>query len=82
MALQISILYQERPLTYDVSVQEEEVYLLRLNQGQKNGDYVPEKLFIRKKGKIWVSDLENYPELVDSLAREIGSISISHNLIS
>ena len=82
MALQISIQYQQRPLTYDVSVQEEEVYLLRLNKGQKNGDYVPEKLFIRKKGKIWVSDLENYSELVESLTREIGSISISHNLIS
>ncbi len=65
--------YKDSPLVYDVTRQEDDIYQLRL-QGQtdNSGDnYVPEKMVIRKKGKIWVSDCENYQELVESLTAEI-----------
>ncbi|RYZ57535.1 MAG: hypothetical protein EOO14_10875 [Chitinophagaceae bacterium] len=73
MALKIMVLYKEAPLVYDVTRQEDDIYQLRLfGQKENSGDdYVPEKVIIRKKGKIWVSDLENYPELVNSLTAEI-----------
>ena len=81
MALQINIQYSDKPVTYDVTIQDEEIYHLRLNgRGyKKNGDYVPEKVIIRRKGKIWISDLENYGELVDSLTKEIWSFNSNHN---
>jgi hypothetical protein len=84
MALQISIQYHNRPVTYDVTIQEEEVYHLRLNKNQekKKGDYVPEKFFIRRKGKIWISDLENYNELVDTLTKEIWSFNANNKPVS
>ena len=65
--------YKDAPLVYDVTRQEDEVYHLRLhNQKDNNGDaYVPEKIIIRRKGKIWISDLEDYQELVSSLTAEI-----------
>ena len=65
--------YKDAPVVYDVVKQEDEVYHLRLyNQGKNSGeDYIPEKMIIRKKGKIWISDLENYHELVNSLTAEI-----------
>jgi hypothetical protein len=73
MALKIMVLYKDAPLVYDVTRQEEDIYQLRLfGQNNNSGDgYVPEKVIIRKKGKIWVSDLENYPELVSSLTEEL-----------
>ncbi|HWJ89913.1 MAG TPA: hypothetical protein VNR87_02315 [Flavisolibacter sp.] len=81
MALQINIQYRDQPVTYDVTIQDEEIYHLRLNGrgNKKNGDYVPEKVIIRRKGKIWISDLENYGELVDSLTKEIWSFNSNHN---
>ena len=65
--------YKDAPLVYDVTRQEDDIYQLRLF-GQTNNsgdDYVPEKVIIRKKGMIWVSDLENYPDLVNSLTEEL-----------
>ena len=81
MALQISIEYHDRPVTYEVSIQEEGVYLLRMRERQQSfsKDYIPEKLVIRKKGKIWISDAENYRELVSALTNEICSFITHHN---
>jgi hypothetical protein len=37
-----------------------------------SGDsYVPAKMIIRKKGMVWISECENYQELVSSLTAEI-----------
>ncbi len=65
--------YKDVPLIYDVTRQEDDIYHLRLyGQKDNSGDkYVPEKMVIRKKGKIWISDLEDYRELVSSLTAEI-----------
>ena len=73
MALKIMVQYKELPVVYDVTRQEEDVYHLRLQQIKDNSgdDYFPEKMTIRKKGKIWISDLEDYRELVNSLTAEI-----------
>ncbi|MBB1286557.1 hypothetical protein HRH25_19400 [Flavisolibacter sp. BT320] len=73
MALKIMVLYKDAPLVYDVTRQEDDIYQLRLfGQTNNSGEgYVPEKVVIRKKGKIWVSDLENYHDLVNSLTAEI-----------
>ncbi|HWI93011.1 MAG TPA: hypothetical protein VNT20_17155 [Flavisolibacter sp.] len=77
MGLLISISYNNQPVTYDVTLHQEEVYLLRLAQSQEAGNenYLPEKMMIRKKGKIWVSDLENYSELVGKLTDEISNFN-------
>lgn len=69
--------YRDLPVIYDVTKQEDDVYHLRLH-GQENnrGDgYVPQKMIIRKKGKIWISDLEDHRELVSSLTAEITQFS-------
>lgn len=74
MPMQISVQYHSKPVTYSVMMQEENIYLLRLlEEGENNCNdrYIPEKMVIRKKGKIWISDVEDYPELVDSLTAEI-----------
>jgi len=73
MALKVMVQYKDLPVIYDVTRQEEDVYQLRLHQQQENsGDiYIPEKMIIRKKGKIWISDLEDHKELVESLTAEI-----------
>jgi len=73
MGLLISISYNDQPVTYAVTMQEDEIYHLRLAQNQEAGNenYLPEKMVIRKKGKIWISDLEDYNELVGKLTTEI-----------
>jgi hypothetical protein len=73
MALQIAINYRNYCLTYDVNIQEEGIYQLRLNEqpSADKSEYVPEKMVIRRKGKIWISDLEDYTELVNKLTAEI-----------
>lgn len=77
MGLLISISYNNQPVTYDVTLHQEEVYHLRLAQSQEGGNenYLPEKMMIRKKGKIWISDLENYTELVGKLTNEISNFN-------
>ena len=73
MGIQIAIQYHNLPVTYDVTIQENKVYLLRLCTQNRtaNGEYIPEKMVIRRKGKIWISDMDNYEELVAHLTREI-----------
>jgi len=81
MALQIVIFYKGSPLTYQVTVEEEDVFLFRLQHGQNSqATYVPEKLVIRKKGKIWISDLEDYEELVSLLTKEILEINFNYKI--
>lgn len=73
MALKIMVQYKDAPVVYDVTRQEDDIYHLRLHgQEDNSGDnYVPEKMIIRKKGMIWISDVEDYQELVSSLTAEI-----------
>ena len=73
MALKVIVHYKDAPLVYDVTRQEDDIYQLRLydQAGNSGESYVPEKMIIRKKGKIWISDCEDYPELVHSLTAEI-----------
>jgi hypothetical protein len=73
MALKIIVNYRDLPVTYNVVMQDDDIYHLRLNgrENNINGDYIPEKIIIRKKGKIWISDLDNYNELVNALTKEI-----------
>jgi hypothetical protein len=73
MGIQIAIQYRDEPVTYDVTWQEDQIYQLRLNgeNHRSNGEYIPEKIIIRRKGKIWISDMDNYDELVKSLTEEI-----------
>lgn len=71
MGLQILVQYREAPVTYNVSMEDEDVYQLRLSQQEKQKDYIPAKIYIRKKGKIWVSDIENHNELINALTAEI-----------
>jgi len=82
MGLLISISYNDQPVTYDVTLHEDEVYHLRLAQVQESGNekYLPEKMMIRKKGKIWISDLENYTELVGKLTAEILNFNSTNKL--
>jgi len=77
MGLLISISYNDQPVTYDVTLHEDEIYHLRLAQQQERGNenYIPQKVVIRKKGKIWISDLENYQELVAKLTAEISNFN-------
>ena len=77
MGLHVSISYNNHPVTYSVTQHEDEVYHLRLAQEQQKGNenYIPEKVVIRKKGKIWISDLENYNELVAKLTTEISNFN-------
>lgn len=81
MGLQLSIRYNNLPLTYDVTPQETNIYILKLDEetSQVNGSYVPQKMVIRRKGKIWISDLENYHELVDALVVEIDKFTADSN---
>ena len=49
MGLLVSISYNNQPVNYDVTVQEDGVYYLRLaqRQGSGNENYLPEKIVIR-----------------------------------
>jgi len=73
MALKVMVQYKDLPLIYDVTKQEDDVYHLRLHDQKDNSgeNYIPEKMIIRRKGKIWISDLEDHRELVSSLTEEI-----------
>ena len=73
MALKVMVHYKDSPLVYDVTRQQDDVYQLRLfgENGNSGEHYVPAKMIIRKKGKIWVSDCEDYRELVNSLTAEL-----------
>jgi hypothetical protein len=79
MGLQILVTYRGTPVTYDVVMQEENVYQLRLNESasgatQENSS-IPAKIILRKKGMIWVSDSDNHEDLIQALAHEINTLS-------
>jgi hypothetical protein len=73
MALQILIHYKDHPVAFNVKTQESDIYHLSRDQKENhiNGEYIPEKIIIRKKGKIWISDIETYPELIGKLTTEV-----------
>jgi hypothetical protein len=78
MGMQIVIDYNQQPVTYDVTTQEKDIYRLCLNERTPPGpEYIPSKIHIRRKGKVWISDLENYRELVGALLVEIMRFSVS-----
>ena len=80
MALQLSVRYQDLPVTYNVEMQEDNIYHLKLNDATQNhvgGHYIPEKIVIRKKGMIWISDMDNYDELIDALTKEITNFTVN-----
>ena len=72
MALLIAITYHDQSLTYTVTNPGEEIYVLRM-QGSPTSktEYIPEKIVIRRKGKIWVSDADGCPELIGLLTTEL-----------
>ena len=71
--------YQGRQVVYEASSEDGDVFHLRLQSNNEGGNetYIPEKIVIRKKGKLWVSDIDNYPELVDKLIVSISSQQFS-----
>lgn len=81
MGMQLTIQYKNLPLTYEVTPQESNIYILKLNGEVStiNGEYVPQKMVIRRKGKIWISDLENYHDLVNILVEEIDRFTTDTN---
>ncbi|RYY98258.1 MAG: hypothetical protein EOO11_08615 [Chitinophagaceae bacterium] len=77
MGLQIVVDWNRQPVTYDVTAHEKDIYRLCLNEVTPPGEcYIPSKINIRRKGKLWVSDLENYNELVNALLVELTRFSI------
>jgi hypothetical protein len=77
MSVQLTVQYRNRPVTYNISAQESDVYQLRLGnpQHKEKKEYVPEKILIRKKGKIWVSDVEDYRELIQAIMAQISGFN-------
>ena len=77
MGMQIVVDYEQQAVTYDVTAQEKDIYRLCL-AGCTPGSstYIPSKIHIRRKGKLWISDLETaYRELVSALLIEITRFS-------
>ena len=81
MGLQIVVQYQNQPVRYEVMTQENEIFHLRLHgdEVRTGEDYLPQKIIIRRKGKIWVSDTDTYKELVQKLTKEISRFSSEYN---
>lgn len=72
MALLIAVTYRDKPLAYTVTNPAREIFVLRMQGSQiSGGDFLPEKIVIRRKGKIWVSDAAECPELIHLLTNEI-----------
>lgn len=72
--MQIVVDYQNQPVTFKVTNEEKDIYKLCLEQdniGIDNDKYIPTKIVIRKKGKIWISDVEDYGVLVSALTTEL-----------
>ncbi|RYY83388.1 MAG: hypothetical protein EOO15_21495 [Chitinophagaceae bacterium] len=79
MGMQIVVDYNQREVTYDVTAQEKDVYRLCLATcSPAPSTYIPSRINIRKKGKLWISDMEHtYRELVSALLLEITRFSVS-----
>ncbi|HEV7620787.1 MAG TPA: hypothetical protein VGO09_03590, partial [Flavisolibacter sp.] len=71
MAIEISVNYHAKKITYLVEAIGDEIYTLRLNSTNVANEFVPNKLVIRRKGKIWITDMENYKELAGLLINEL-----------
>jgi hypothetical protein len=73
MGIQIAIQYHEATVRYNVTIQEDKVYHLILDGEHRSGrgEYIPQKIVIRRKGLIWVSDMDNYDELFNALTHEL-----------
>ncbi|MDB5195961.1 MAG: hypothetical protein JWP88_331 [Flaviaesturariibacter sp.] len=73
MALQIVVDYHNHPVTYNVISEERHIYRLLLEEGNepRRKSFIPSKINIRRKGKIWISDLEDSDALVQALMLEI-----------
>ena len=77
MALQVVVRFEDRPVTYQVISDEKNIYRLLLHEstpGYADG-LMPSKINIRRKGKIWVSDLEDDNALVQSLMCELKKLN-------
>lgn len=83
MALKIVVYYKNEELTFAVTKQEDDVYYLRTANSENHGTtYVPEKIIIRRKGKLWVSDVEDYPDLIAQLTAEVKQLSVTNEMAS
>ncbi|MFL5788653.1 MAG: hypothetical protein ACJ748_11415 [Flavisolibacter sp.] len=82
MALKVSINYEGENIIYDVESTQEEVYIFRMcnYDSVQNRGSIPQKLVIRRKGKIWISDAENYQALVNSLTEEVKAFNSNNGL--
>jgi hypothetical protein len=74
MGIQIAIQYHDATVRYNVVSQEDKVYHLKLDGENRSGrgEYIPQKIVIRRKGLIWISDMDNYDELINALTEELG----------
>jgi hypothetical protein len=77
MALQIVVDYKDQPVTYNVVNEDKNIFRLYLdgNATHLGDSYLPDKINIRRKGKIWISDLEDDNALVQALMKEITRFS-------
>jgi hypothetical protein len=77
MALKVVVNYKASEMIFDVIKQENDVYCLRKSGSPDSGkDYIPQKIIIRRKGKIWISDVENHIELMGLLITEVKQLSV------
>jgi hypothetical protein len=81
MSLQITICYHGQQISYNVTVQQEEAYLLckSSNERTSGSEYIPDKINIRRKGKIWINDVETHSELIGLLVDEISQFNSTNN---
>jgi hypothetical protein len=76
MALQIVVDYHNQPVTFNVFSDEKNIYRLCLEENPLLTDvFIPNKINIRRKGKIWISDVEDHALLVKALTKEITRFS-------
>ena len=71
MALQLLVQHDGQPVTYQIIAEGESVYRLLLDPAHPDDGTLPAKINIRRKGKLWVSDLEDDNALVQSLMGEL-----------
>lgn len=71
MALQLLVHHDGQPVTYQVISEGESIYRLLLDPSHPDDGTLPSKINIRRKGRLWVSDLEDDDALVQSLMSEL-----------
>lgn len=77
MSMQLVVNYNDQPVIYNVFSEEKNIYRLCLDEAatSRGPTYIPNKINIRRKGKIWISDLEDDDSLVKSLMHELNKFS-------